>query len=336
MLIKTSVLAVVAVMTAAIVVPGASAADKVPTYKGDGSKIRLLYAPSGTSTFPPYVIKKFELGKKYGFEMELLPYTTIQVADTAIRSGAVDIGLFQWPDIARMRNAGLNIVGIAPFLRWGADFVVVPVNSPIKTLGDLRGKTLGEYSRASLNSIIEHAVAKKIYNIDLEKDATVQEGAMPLLLGLLEQGKVDAADVFNSLEPGLVVSGKYRDLVKVSDLVAQLKLPETPYLMYAAEEGYAKAHVNNIKAFLEAYREAIDILNKDDAVWIEQGKELKMSEAESALFRKEARTDIRSKFDPHTEANIHKVFDLILETAGSKVLGLTELKPGFMTLDYQQ
>ena len=60
-----------------------------------------------------------------------------------------------------------------------------------------------------------------------------------------------------------------------------------------------------------------------------------MSDAESVMFRNEARSDIRSTFAPDTEANIHKVFDLILETAGSKVLGMTELKPGFMTLDYQ-
>ena len=35
--------------------------------KGDGGTLRLLVNSSGTQSFPPFVIKKFNLDKKYGF-----------------------------------------------------------------------------------------------------------------------------------------------------------------------------------------------------------------------------------------------------------------------------
>jgi hypothetical protein len=35
--------------------------------RGDGGKMRLLYMPSGTNAFLPFVIQKLGLDRKYGF-----------------------------------------------------------------------------------------------------------------------------------------------------------------------------------------------------------------------------------------------------------------------------
>jgi NitT/TauT family transport system substrate-binding protein len=79
----------------------------------------------------------------------------------------------------------------------------------------------------------------------------------------------------------------------------------------------------------------VEILRTDDAVWLERGKEMKMSEEAAALFRKEARTDVWTTFTPDTEANIRRTFEVLLQTAGPAILGIGELSPDFMTLDYQ-
>jgi NitT/TauT family transport system substrate-binding protein len=302
---------------------------------GDGGKVRLLYSLSGTNSFPPFVIKKFGLDKKYGFELQGVPQATTQAGITAIQAGGAELGTFGWNDIQRMTNAGIKVVGVAPFLRWGADFSVVPVSSSIQTLGDLKGKKFGVTSRTTLNYIVERALAQKLYKIDLEKDATIVEGAPSLLWGLAEQGQLDATEMFNSLTPAMITTGKFRVLAKVSDLVHQLGLPDTPFLLYTVETSYAATHRSNVKAFLAAYRDAVEILRTDDAVWLERGKEMKMSEEAAALFRKEARTDVWTTFTPDTEANIRKTFDLLLQTAGPAILGIGELSPDFMTLDYQ-
>ena len=49
------------------------------------------------------------------------------------------MGLFGVTDIARMRTAGIDVTGVAPFLTW-ANTVMVPIDSPVKTLADLKGR----------------------------------------------------------------------------------------------------------------------------------------------------------------------------------------------------
>jgi NitT/TauT family transport system substrate-binding protein len=326
---KAATLALIGLLLAMVTQPSRA------EIRGDGGKMRLLYSPSGTNSFLPFVIQKFALDRKYGFELQPVPQATTQTGITAIQAGGAELGTFGWNDIQRMKNAGIKVVGVAPFLRWGADFSLVPVNSPIQTFGDLKGKKFGVTSRTTLNYIVERALTRKAYKFDLEKDATIVEGAPSLLRGLAEQGQVDATEMFNSLTPAMITTGKFRVLAKVSDLVHQLGLPDTPFLLYTVEASYAAARPNNVKAFLAAYRDAVNILRTDDAVWLERGTEMKMSEEAAALFRKEARTDIWTAFAPDTEANIRKTFDVLLETAGPAILGINELSSDFMTLEYQ-
>jgi NitT/TauT family transport system substrate-binding protein len=329
--IATRAFAVLSLFAAAI----AAFAAHAEAPKGDGGKVRLLYNEPGTNSFVPFVIKKFALDKKHGIELQPIPTTTTPAAITAIQSGGADLGTFGWNDIGRMINAGVKVVGVAPFLRWGADFIVVPVNSPIKTLGDLKGKKIGTGARTALNWIVMRAVMQRDFKYDIEKEATVHEGAPTLLRALIEQGQLDATHIFNSMTPAMLVTGKFRVLAKISDLVNQYGLPDTPFLLYAIDAKYAAAHPANVRAFVAAYQEAVQILATNDEVWIERGKQLTMPEEAAALFRKDARTDIWSKFAANTEADIRKVFDVFLPIAGADALGISQIPPGFMTLDYQ-
>jgi ABC-type nitrate/sulfonate/bicarbonate transport system substrate-binding protein len=334
---RTARLARLVVLSLLAVAPAARAADvaMMPEVKGDGGKVRLLFNPPGTNSFIPFAIKKFELDKKYGFELVPVPTATTQSGIAAIQSGGAEMGTFGWNDVARMMNAGVKVVGVGPFLRWGADFIMVRKDSPIQTLGDLKGKKIGTTTKTALNWIIMRMVGVKDYGLDIEKEGTVHEGAPPLLWGLLEQGQLDATHMFNSQEPAMVATGKFRPLAKISDLVHQYGLPDTPFLLYAADAAYAKAHPDNMRAYLAAYREAVQILATKDEPWIERGKEMTWTPEVALLFAKEARTDIWSKFEPDTEANIRNIFALLLKAAGAEALGTEIMPDGFMTLQYQ-
>lgn len=313
----------------------ANLASAAPADQGDGGKVRLMFSEFGSNSYPPFVIKKFELDKKHGFELQTIPAPTTQARVTLFQSKGAELATLDWVDTARMQAAGIKVIGVGPFLQFGSDFIVVPVNSPLKNLGDVKGKRFGTYSRTSLDYIVERAVSLKIYNFDLEKEAKVQEAATPLLLGLLEQGQLDATEVFNSLTPEVVVSGKGRALHKLSDLMRQLGMPEIPFLLYVCDADYLAAHPDNIRAFLAAYRDAIDILRSNDGVWIERGKQMKMSEQAAALFRTEGRKDFWREFKSDTEANIRQVFDVLFAIGGAEVLGTPRLPDAFMTLGYQ-
>lgn len=302
--------------------------------KGDGGKVRLLYNEPGTNSFPPFVIKKFALDKKYGFELQPIPVSTSQATANALQAGGGDIGILDWITLARMQSRGVKLVGVAPFLIW-ANTVIVRTDSPIQNLGDLKGKKVGIYSRNNLDWVVMRTHAQRQYKFDLEKEAQLHEGGVPLLRGLMDQGQLDAVQMFNSLTPDMVASGKYRILATIRGLIKDLELPDTPFLLYSADSAFAAAHPERMKAYLAAYREAIEILRKDDAVWVERGNIMKLEGQSLILFRDEAREDMMNKFEPQTESDIRKVFSVLLETGGPQLIGIDALPKEFMTLAYQ-
>jgi len=251
-----------------------------------------------------------------------------------MQAGAAEAHTFGWNDIARMNNAGIPVIGVAPFLRWGADFILVLKDSPIQTIGDLKGKKVGTSARIALNWVAMMATGDKKYGL-AEKDMTIHEGAPPLLRALLEQGSLDATHMFNSVTPSMLVSGKSRVLAKISDLINQFGMPDTPFLLYAFDTKYVAAKPQNVKAFVAAYQDAVQILRSNDEVWIERGRQLQFPDEASALFRTEARTDIWLKFEPDTKAKIKKVFEAYLPLAGAEVLGTATLPDDFMTTAFQ-
>ena len=321
-----------AVVAVAVFVSSAGTAQAEPL--GDGGKVRLLYNEAGTNSFIPFTIRKFGLDKKHGFELVPVPTTTTAAGITAMKAGAGDVHTYGWNDIARMNNSGIPVVGVAPFLRWGADFILVSKDSPIKTIGDLKGKKVGTSARTALNWVAMMALGDKKYQLT-EKDMTIHEGAPPLLRALLEQGSLDATHMFNSVTPSMIVSGKSRVLAKVSDLVSGFGMPDTPFLLYAFDTKYVAAKPQNVKAFVAAYQDAVQILRNNDEVWIERGRQLQFPDEASAMFRTEARTDIWLKFEPDTQARIRKVFEAYLPLAGAEVLGTATLPDNFMTTAFQ-
>ena len=315
---------------------GESLAQAVsPPVMGDGGTVRLMVNMAGTQSFPPYVILKNGLDKKYGFVLQTSPSATTQTTTTGFQSGSADLGMMGWNDLSRIKTGGVNVVGVAPFLGW-ANTIVVPASSTIKTLGDLKGKKVGVYSRTGLDWVVMRALALKQYKLDLESDVVIQEGAVSLLRGLMEQNSLDATQMFNDLTAPMIVSGKYRVMASIKSLVDQLGSNDTPFLLYTADVGYATAHPNNVKAFVEAYRDAIKMLQTDDTPWVDHAKDLNMTDdAVVVALRDLSRPMLMSRFTPSTESDIRKLWDILVATAGAEKLGMATLAPGFMTLDYQ-
>jgi NitT/TauT family transport system substrate-binding protein len=331
---RTKIARCCCVIAAMFVVVAAHADDS--DIKGDGGKVRLLFSPFGTNSYPPFVMHKFGLDKKHGFELQLVPGLTDQARIVALQAGGADLATLDWAQTIRLRGQGLNLVAIGPMLRWGADFFLVPADSNVKNFGDLKGKRLGLSTKFGTNYIAARAVAKNVHQVDLEAETEIHEGAMPLLAGLLEQHQLEASEIFNSVAPELLVSGKMKVLYKVSDIVHQMGLPDVPYVQYAAPAEFVKSNSANAKAFMAAYRDAIHILQTNDDVWLEKGRDLKQSEKAAIAFRTAARTDLWEKYGPTTKDDIKKVIAALLQAGGAGVLGFSEVPEDFMTTDFQQ
>ena len=79
----------------------------------------------------------------------------------------------------------------------------------------------------------------------------MQEGAVHLLRGLIEQGQLDATIMYNDFTPGMVASGQYRQLLRIKDSVNQLGIPDAPYIHLPATRSHdvdAATNPMNIKS----------------------------------------------------------------------------------------
>lgn len=311
--------------------PVARAAEPI----GDGGIIRMMASPYGSQSFIPFVIDKFDLDTKYGFQLERIVFSDSKAAAAAIQSGSAEIALFDWNSLALMRNGGIDVIGIAPFITY-VSTIVVPTESAINGVGDLKGTKFGIFSRQSTDWILVDTLARKKYELDLAKDAQLVEAAPPLLRGSLEQGAIDATIMFSSIAPDMLATGRFRNAFAIRDVAEELGLPLAPYLMIGTTERYAAGKPQNVKAFVAAYQEVYDILMKDDGVWQEQGTNMKLSPEAIVFYRDQMRRDMLRSFQDGDEATLHKTFDLLLETAGAKALGMEKMPATILSLEFQK
>ena len=323
------------VISAALLANAPARGGEPAPVMGDGGVIKLPTNQNATQVWNLAAMAKYHLDEKHGFHLQIVPAATTQMTAHAIQAGEAEIGLFGWIDIVRLRNAGVKVVGFAPFLRWGADHIILAANVQATTLADLKGKRIGTFSRSNIDWVLDQAVAKSVYHLDMEKDFVVQEGAVGLLRGLIESGQLDAAHMYNNLTPAIVAGGKVHILYQMRQEIGQLGLPLMPQLLYATTENYLATHPQNVRAFAAAYEEAVEILDRQDDVWQEKGKALEMTPESIALLRDEMRDDLLTKFKPTDQAAIRKVFDFLLAQAGPQILGFSALPDDFMTIDYQ-
>lgn len=95
---------------------------------------------------------------------------------------------------------------------WSGNDWVVRKDSPYKTLADLKGKKIGNFSRVT-GAFFFSAVIAKEHGLDIEKDFQSIPAETGALIALLERGEVEAINMFEPHVTKLIVSGKYRVLL---------------------------------------------------------------------------------------------------------------------------
>ncbi|HWH97567.1 MAG TPA: ABC transporter substrate-binding protein [Pseudolysinimonas sp.] len=311
-----------------------SASVDSPDAIGDGGTIRLLVNPSGTQSFPPFVMDTMDLDEKYGFNLEIVNSTD---AATVFRAGDADAMVTSWNVVGNLNNAGVGIIGVAPFTSW-VNTVVVPEDGDVETVGDLEGKRVGIFGRTSADWFILDAYAQQEYGVDLEVDATLTEGQSPALLrGLIEQGQLDATQMYNDLTPAMTGSGDFRVLETVGDMADAIGLPEeVPVLLYGFSIEFTEENPDNVRAFVKAYQEAIAILMEDDEVWAAQAANLEITdEGVIAELREMSRSALRSSFTEDSESQLQEMADILIPLVGETNLGFSKMPDKVITLEFQ-
>lgn len=229
--------------------------------------LRVASVKFGSLAWLIETIKAEKLDEKHGVRLDVVETATNQSSPVALYGGSADVVVTDWPWALRQRAMGEKIK-FAPF-SGALGAIVVPPDSPIKTLGDLKGKKLGVAGSSTDKSwLLLRAHSNTALGGDIADMVTPQYGAAPLLNEQLKAGRLDAILNFWTFAARLEAAG-YRRVMGMDEVMQALGIDPQPAMVgyiwkeSAAADGLQPA----IDAFLAAAKDGNDLLLTSDAPW---------------------------------------------------------------------
>jgi ABC-type nitrate/sulfonate/bicarbonate transport system substrate-binding protein len=157
---------------------------------------------------------------------------------------------------------------------WSGNAWVVRKDAPYKTLADLKGKKIGNFSRVT-GAFFFSAVIAKEKGLDIEKDFQSIPAETGALIALLERGEVEAINMFEPHITKLTIGGRYRVLLDFDDELKRIF--GTPPLKtgMAVLKETAEKQAGLVKAVRGAYVDGIKLIKsgKDEDFFKARAKE---------------------------------------------------------------
>ena len=282
--------------------------------------IRVGVLKHGTVNWEMDVVKTHGLDTKNGINIELIQFASKGATIIALQAGNVDIVVSDWLFVSRQRHAGDDITFVPFSTAVGA--IMVPKDSPIKTLSDLNGKKVGVAGGPLDKSwlFVQGAVELE-YGIDLAETVQPVFGAPPLLTVKAEQGELDAVLNFWHYCARLEARG-FRRLYDVQNAAKTLGAKgAVATIGYVFRERWAKKHPNLAMGFVKASRDAKAILVTSDAEWDRLSDLTQASGGELIRLRDRFRQGIPTRPVAHDQADAEKLFSLLAKLGGERLVG---------------
>lgn len=305
------------------VVHGAQAANKI--------KIGVL--KFGTVSWLLDTIQANGLDKAEGIELDIVPLASTQATTVGLQGGSLDVVATDWLWVSRERTNGADFSFVPFTTALGA--IMVPPNSPIKTLADLKGKNLGIAGGPLDKSwLLIVAYALRTANLDLRTETTQEYGAPPLLNERAKQGEIDAVLNFWPYAARLEAGG-FKQLISLEDVVRELGAKgEVSMVGFVFSDHWADENLRAIQGFIRAAAKANELLATSNAQWdrlkpLMSANDPSFTEATFEALRRRYREGIPERSSASDEADAKVLFQFLRELGGKKLVGSgTELAPG--------
>lgn len=250
-------MAVTCLLAAFLWLAGPAASQEPPT-------VRVGLEATGTFSWVIRAMRHYGIDREVGVRIAATTYPTKSAKELALRAGQVDLVVDDFLGVLRWREQQIPVRAIYAYSS-AAGGVVVPRDSDIRSIRDLKGKTLAVPNLRDKNLLILRALSVSRYGFDPQVVGGTIAAAPPLMEELLARGKLDAVIAPWHILARMVGSGKYRELIMTSEMLGELGLPtDLPALVVAAKDG---THPDALRNFLRGMLAATLRMQDDQAFW---------------------------------------------------------------------
>lgn len=283
--------------------------------------LRVASLKFGSFSWLLETIRAEGLADKVGLQIIVVEVATNQAGPVALLSGEAELIVSDWPWALRQRALGEHLK-FAPFSS-ALGSVMVASASPIQTLSDLKGKTLGVAGGAIDKSwLLLRAYTKKELGTDIAEMVSPAFGAAPLITEETRMGRLDAVLDFWTYAARLQ-GDNFRTIIGMDEVLKGLGIAPVPSLVgfIWREETEAKKPTE-IAAFLSVVEQGNAVLAKSDTAW-ERVRHLVRpeSDAEFAAIKAYYRSGIPTPWTGAETRSAEKLTQVLLNVGGPQLLG---------------
>ena len=307
-------------MPAAIRFAVIAAVALAATSTAAADRIRIAVQRTGTLSWELDVIRTHGLDRKAALTIEPIELASTEAGKIALKGGSADLMLSDWLWVARERTLGDKLVFYPSSSTLGA--VMVPMQSPINDIADLKGRKLAIAGGPLDKSwLLLQALARRS-GLDLRRQATIVYGAPPLLSEKARQGEHDATLTFWNFCADLEGKG-FRRAVEMSGVMKALGAKGPVAIVgYTFDADWAERHRAAVDRFLRISREAKQILAASEAEWQRLAPRIGTSDAKAlAIYRQRYSEGIVRRPLSEEEDDAGALYRVLAEIAGAELVG---------------
>jgi NitT/TauT family transport system substrate-binding protein len=289
---------------------GAEAADR----------LRIGIQKTGTASWEIALIKARGLDKAAGLDIETTELATTEAGKIALEGGAADMVLGDWLWVARERGLGDKLLFTPYSSALGA--VMTPKDSPVHSLADLAGRSIGVAGGPVDKSWLLLRAAALGAGLDLTKAARPSYGAPPLIAEKLAQGETDTALEFWNFSANLEGRG-FRRAIEMADIEKALGA-SGPVAMtgYVFSESFAASHKDALKRFFAVAAEAQRILAQDASAWAPVKSQLNLKDDQALeVYRERYLDGVPKRTVAEEAADARVLYRRLAEIGGKELVG---------------
>ncbi|GAA5120497.1 ABC transporter substrate-binding protein [Alloalcanivorax gelatiniphagus] len=248
--------------------------------RADDTEIRIGDMAQSLNGIASHVMIDQGLDHKYGVDLKYKGYPTLDGLFNAIRGKQVDVGFGGWTGFAQFRAQGFPVFNIYPVGRGTSLDVLVPADSDIHKLEDLKGKRVASYAGAAgTATVLLRVVLNDFYQFDPAKDGNLQYVGPGIIPTLLDSGDIDAGLLFDPLATKAIASGKYRSIGNLGDIYKEKTGDDFLWIALATNDDFAEAHPEALSGFLKGWVEAVAYVKSHPQVFQAYGEKLGLDQA---------------------------------------------------------